>query len=77
MTVPAIYKKGDRVLIEAGSRTVSGTILIASPNGVSLMLQFEAMIGGHVGMMPVMHQADDCYASIMDGQTVRLKRPTS
>jgi hypothetical protein len=48
-----VFRKGDRVKIGWEGRTINAEVLIASPNGKSLMLQFEAIIGGYVGMMPV------------------------
>ena len=59
-------KTGDLVTIECEGRTVDGWIILASKNGASLMLGFEAMLGGHVGMMPVLRDKGDRYHSIMD-----------
>lgn len=52
------FKTGDRVKITCEGRTVDGVILLASENGKSLALSFEAILAGHVGMMPV-SRADD------------------
>jgi hypothetical protein len=49
-----IWKTGDAVELSFEGRTVSANVLLASRNGKSLALQFEAIIGGFVGMMPVL-----------------------
>lgn len=49
-----IWKTGDTVLITYGGKSVPGRVVLASPNGVSLTLQFDAMLGGFVGAMPVL-----------------------
>jgi hypothetical protein len=47
-------KTGDHVVITYATRTVRGVVRLASPNGRSLILEFDAMLGGFVGMMPVL-----------------------
>jgi hypothetical protein len=47
-------KTGDKVWIRFEDRSVPGEIILASDNGRSLMLGFEAIIDGHVGRMPVL-----------------------
>jgi hypothetical protein len=66
------FKKGDDVLITCDGRTVQGKIEIASPNGVSLMVSFDAMLHGHAGMMPLL-LGNDGYRSIIDGVAVSLE----
>jgi hypothetical protein len=65
-------KTGDPVSIRFGDRTVEGTILLASDNGKSLMLGFEAMLGGHLGMMPVLRDEAGVYRSIITGEPVAV-----
>ncbi len=50
---PRVWKTGERCRITYDGRTVDGAIKLASTNGKSLMLAFEALLGGYVGMMPV------------------------
>lgn len=64
-------KKGDLVWIGCDDRSVEGWVLLASENGASLMLGFEAILGGHVGMMPVLLQ-DGVYRSIVTGEAVAV-----
>jgi hypothetical protein len=57
---PRIWKTGQAVRITTGGRTVDGEIALASNNGVSLFLTFEAMLdpagecAGYLGGMPAM-----------------------
>jgi hypothetical protein len=64
-------KSGDHVWIGCDDRTVEGTILLASENGNSLMLGFEAILSGHVGMMPVLLE-DGVYRSVVTGEAVAV-----
>lgn len=51
---PRVWKKGDVVRITFEGQSARAEVLLASGNGKSLMLQFEAIVGGFVGMMPVL-----------------------
>lgn len=64
-------KTGDPIWIDYEGRTVEGTVMMASDNGRSLFLAFEAMLGGHVGMMPVLLE-DGVYRSIITGEAVTI-----
>lgn len=68
------WQKGDRVVITYGDRTVDGEVTLASPNSVSLMLSFEALLGGHAGMMPVLLDDDGVYKSLIEWKPVILRR---
>ena len=68
---PLTCRKGDAVVITYDGRTVDGEVLLASANGQSLVLGFEALLGGHVGVMPVLWRSDvGGYADLMTGQPV-------
>lgn len=77
-----IFKTGDRVLITlpAGAGWISdsgfktpATVLLASDNGRSLMLGFEAMIGGYVGLMPVLWSDDfGEFCELIAGRTIKV-----
>jgi hypothetical protein len=54
--------------------TCAGTVLLASANGRSLMLGFDAILLGHVGMMPVLLGDDGVFRSVATGDEVRLAR---
>ena len=66
--------KGDKIEIDNDGRTVEGVVVFASPNGISLMIGFDAMLGGHVGMMPVTMTTEINGYSIMDGTEVVIRR---
>lgn len=67
-------KKGDTVEISCLDRTVTGTLLLASENERSLMLLFEAILDGHVGMMPVFMGDDGVYRALATGTKVTIRR---
>lgn len=64
-------KTGDTVTIICQGESYRAQIILASPNEVSLMLSFEAIIDGHVGMMPVLKE-DGVYRSIMTGTEIEV-----
>jgi hypothetical protein len=70
------FRRGEQVLIECDGQKVPGTVFMASGNGKSLMLQFEAILDGHLGMMPVSRNDDGTYESLMTGIGVKLSSTT-
>jgi hypothetical protein len=66
-----VWKTGDLVRITYEERTVDGAIKLASNNGLSLMLEFEAVLGGCVGMMPVLYE-DGEFLCLMTRRPVLL-----
>jgi len=52
-----VHRPGDRVTVTFMGKTIAAEVWLASPNGVSLMLGFDAMLGGYVGTMPVVWMA--------------------
>jgi len=69
------FEKGDRIKIVYGEREVEGEVVIGSHNNAALMISFDAMLGGHVGVMPVLvhDQERGIYHSIIDGTEVRIQ----
>lgn len=67
------WHTGDEVVIECDGQRVAGTVLLASPNGKSLVLGFEAILDGHVGMMPVLRKDDGSYHSLMTDIPLKLR----
>lgn len=68
------FKAGDAIVIGYMERKIDGVIELASANGVSLMLGFDALISGHAGRMPVMLGADGIYRSILDDTEVTVTK---
>lgn len=66
-------KFGDRVIITCQGEQYAGEIMLISPNETSIMLQFEAVIACHVGMMPVLRGSDGVYRSIVNGVEVSIR----
>lgn len=69
------WRTGDAVLIEAEGRTVPGTVQLASGNGRSLILAFEALVLGHAGAMPVFLEDDGQFRALFNREIVVLRRP--
>ena len=68
-------KTGDRVMIRFEGQSVQGKVELASGNGASLMLAFEAVLGGYVGMMPVIREGDGpLYLDLIHGKPVTVER---
>jgi len=67
---PKIWKTGERCRIRFNDQTVLGTITLASTNGRSLMLSFEALLfspsgGAFAGHMPVLWEGD-CFRDLIE-----------
>ncbi|MBK3333534.1 hypothetical protein [Burkholderia pseudomallei] len=68
------WKRGDWVHLECDGHTLPAMVLLASANGKSLMLGFDAVIDGHVGTMPVLRSDDGMtYVSIVTGIEVHIR----
>ena len=66
-----VWKTGDAVRITVKEHTVPGKVLLASGNGKSLALQFEAILAGYVGMMPVLYDDEiGAYRALVCGTRV-------
>lgn len=76
MTDPVLFAEGDAITISAEGRTLQGRIIMASPNGKSLVIGFDAMIGGYVGMMPVSHEDGDRYRDLINDHEILIARRT-
>lgn len=66
-------ERGDKIWITCEGRKVKGQITLASPNKISLMLSFEAMLAGHVIMMPVLRDEKGVYRSILNNVEVQIE----
>jgi hypothetical protein len=73
------FSSGDKCQVTCAGRTVDGVIIMISENQISAFIEFEAMLGGHVGTMPIIARtstdaARGIYHSIIDGTEVILSR---
>lgn len=67
-------KKGDKIWITCEKQRVKGWIILVSPNQVSLMIGFEAMLSGHVGMMPILRNEEDgIYRALFNDAEVKIE----
>lgn len=69
-------ENGDEVAVTCGDRTVPANVVMVSSNQVSILLSFEAMLGGHAGMMPATRwdMERNAYRSIIDGTEIIVKK---
>jgi hypothetical protein len=67
------FVTGQAVQIECDGRTLAGSVIFASGNGKSLMLGFDAIVDGHIGMMPVLQNDDGSYSAITTGIAVKVR----
>lgn len=66
--------RNDVVNIQCLGKNTIGKVILASKNGKSLMLQFEAIIAHHVGLMPVMLDDTGTYRSLINDVPVSLTK---
>lgn len=69
------FRMSERCWVITEGRSVAGTVIGASSNGRSLFIDFEAIIDGHAGGMPVIW--DDTarqFRVLMTGHFVKLAR---
>jgi hypothetical protein len=72
-----ILKSEDSVFLEYCGLTVPAKVLLASKNGRSLLLSFDALLGKHAGAMPVLMGDDGVFRSTIDDQPVQISRLVS
>ena len=69
-----VWKAGEVVQITCNGRTVPGTVSLASANGWALMLEFEAILAGHVAMMQVLWDEEaGVFLSVVGNIAVTLR----
>lgn len=71
--VPTLFRTGDAVWIECAGVRAAGTVELASTNGKSLMLAFDALIDGHLGMMPVLQDDDGVFRSLVTDSEISIR----
>lgn len=64
---------GARVRVTFGGRSAPATVLLASKNGRSLVLEFEAILGGYVGLLPLLWRDGAFHELIDDARTATIE----
>lgn len=71
-----VWKTGEACRVTVEKRTVPASIQLASPNGRSLFVEFEAMLVGHVGSAPLGWDDErQAFVSIASGHEFVLSEP--
>lgn len=70
--MPEILKRDDLVTATYQGKAVDAVVQLASPNGKSLIIRFEAMLGGHLGVMPVTQDDEGDYWALLEGHQITL-----
>jgi hypothetical protein len=70
---PNLWKEGQGILLECDGGNWLAEIVMASKNGVSLMIGFKGTIHGHLNYMPVTYHGKGIYRSIVDGTEARVR----
>lgn len=65
--------RGKRVRVTYQNRTIEAEVILGSDNRRSLMLRFDAMLGGFVGMMPVLQHEDGTYRDLVERLEVGIE----
>jgi hypothetical protein len=72
----ATWQTGDAISVGWGDATVQetvpGSILLASANARSLVIEFDAILGGYVGTMPLLQDDDGVYRTLGMGEVVKI-----
>jgi hypothetical protein len=67
-------KVGTRLRVTLAGEVADGTVLLASANGFSLMIEFpDRMFAGYVGMMPVLWRWGH-YVDLIENRDVGLEK---
>lgn len=66
-------QRGDFVVITAEGRDVDAMVTDASPNGRSLILMFDSIIGSYAAIMPVLEE-DGRWTAIIDKMPIEIAR---
>jgi len=69
----ANLRTGEHVFIVCQGKRVEATVMLVSENGTPLMLGFDAILDGHLGMMPVLRDEDGVYRSVLTGIDITIE----
>lgn len=72
------YRRGEFVTLQYEGQQVLAMVLLASPNGASLMLGFDGALRGqaglHYGSMAVLRDRDGVYRDLVESLPATLSR---
>jgi hypothetical protein len=68
-----MFARGDLVRLTFAGRTVDAFVAIASENGASLGLMFEANLGGYLGFMPLLWDGDTYRELFFEKRAARVE----
>lgn len=69
-----VWRTGEAVRVEHDGKSVMGIVTLASDNGISLVVAFDDILGGHVGSMPLLwHEGE--FRSLFCGKPTALHDP--
>jgi hypothetical protein len=73
-----LFTMGEKCVVRHHGRDVPAVVTMASGNGASLFIQWdafkhEAMIAGCVGTMPILRDESGVYRCLMNGEKVDLR----
>jgi hypothetical protein len=66
-------KTGDRVLLTFEGRTVEATVIMVSDNQRSLALEFDALVSGYAGKMPLLSDERGQYRDLLLGRKAQVE----
>ena len=66
-------KRGDVVRLVHEGVSVDAFVALASENGASLLVMFDALLDGCVGSMPLYRGGDGQYRNIMTGTPITVE----
>lgn len=73
---PRVWRTGEAVRVVHDGKSVIGVVTLASENGLSLVVAFDDMLGGHVGAMPLLWDGDGReFRSLFCGKPTELHDP--
>jgi len=71
-----MLKRGETVRLTFAGRTVDAFVALASPNGRSLFLMFDAVVGGYVGGLPLLWDGAAFREPFPDGRSAYIEHRT-
>ena len=74
-----VWRVGEKCRVTCEGRAVDAKVVLASLNGVSIIVEFDAIVAGYAGVMPLLWSEEDgAFKTIVgDGLRVVLAEPVS